>query len=174
MGDVHHKAQDKCNEFAYGQAQYATYRAVRGGRLPGLRIPQPDITFNDNFGSEEDPIGQLSVTSATIITIVSPFDVTTPDVGLFNMSGTVDFGDTLVVLGDGNVSVLAGSIFGDLSAANAASVTVVASVLGDIKNLLIVNTAGMLSFNAGGGVIEGNFGAGGLEGFLGAQGVWPR
>lgn len=145
---------------------------VGGGHSTLTLAAGGNITFdNADFGSEEDPIGTLNVASATDFTIVSPYDVYTLDIGTFSASGTVDFGDTLVVLGDGNISISAGNIFGELSAADAATVVATAGgVLGEVNleleidNPFIVNTEGTLFFNAAGGVIEGVFGAGSVVG----------
>ena len=145
---------------------------IGGGNSTLTLAAGGDITFENHFGSEEDPIGLLNVTSATDFTINSPFDVVTIDVGVFNASGTVDLGDTLVVLGEGSVSISAGEIFGELSALDAASVAILAGgVIGEVNleeeidNPFVANTTATLSFVGAGGVIEGEFGAGDVLGF---------
>ena len=128
-----------------------------------------NITFENDFGSEGDPNGTLNVTNATDFTIASPFDVVTLDVGVFNVSGTVDLGDTLVILGDGNFTLTAGDIFGEVSAPNASSVTILATIIGEVNldeeidNPFVSNTDGTLFFLGAGGVIEGEFGGGDIS-----------
>ena len=137
-----------------------------------------DILFDGgDFASEENPLGQLNVISATDFTIESPFDVFTLDIGSFDVSGTVDLGDTLVVLGENAFTINATDIFGGLTAPNAESVTILATgVIGELAdegdnpivendNPFVANTTGPLNFNSTGGVIDGVFGGGGVQGF---------
>ena len=144
---------------------------VGGGNSTLTMAAGGDITFDGaNFGSEVDPIGTLNVTDAENFTIVSPFDVFTLDVGVFNVSGTVDLGDTLTVLGENPFTINAGDIFGALTAENAESVTILATgVIGvsddEVDNPFVATTTGPLRFEATSGVIEGTFGGGDVQGF---------
>jgi len=109
-------------------------------------------------------------TAVDNFTIVSPFDVFTLDVGVFNVSGTVDLGDTLTVLGEDAFTINAGDIFGALTAENAETVTILATgVIGvseeENDNPFVATTTGALQFDGSGGVIEGTFGGGDVQGF---------
>ena len=144
--------------------------AVGGGNSTLTLAAVGDISFAADFGSAEDAIGTLNVASATNFTIETDVDVFTLDINDFNVSGTVDLGDTLVVLGENAFTINAGDIFGALTAENAASVTILATgLIGEVNdesdNTFVANTTGVLNFNGAGGVIEGDFGGGDVQGF---------
>ncbi|MBT7294514.1 MAG: hypothetical protein HN838_18465, partial [Rhodospirillaceae bacterium] len=146
---------------------------VGGGNSTLTLAAGGDISFDGaNFGSAADPIGTLNVVDAENFTIVSPFDVFTLDIGVFNVSGTVDLGDTLTVLGENAFTINAGDIFGALTAENAESVTILATgVIGEVNaelevdNPFVATTTGALRFEATAGVINGAFGGGDVQGF---------
>ena len=110
--------------------------------------------------------------SAEDIAIGSTIDVFTLDVSDIDVAGTVDLGQTLVVLGEDAITISAADIFGDLTAPNAESATIIATgVIGledlglDIDNPFVANLSGPLNFDATGGVIDGDFGGGDVFGF---------
>ena len=132
-----------------------------------------DINFAGNsFASEADPLGELNVVSAENFSIASTLDVFTLDVSDIDISGTVDLGHALVVLGEDAITISATDIFGGLTAPNAESATILATgVIGEVNvgisidNPFIANTTGPLNFIATGGVINGDFGGGDVLGF---------
>jgi hypothetical protein len=132
-----------------------------------------DINFDGgDFASEADPLGQLNVVSADNFTIVSTLDVFTIDVSDIEVSGTVDLGQALIVLGENAITISATDIFGGLTALNAESATILATgVIGQVDaglgvdNPFVANTTGPLNFDATGGVINGVFGGGDVFGF---------
>ena len=132
-----------------------------------------DINFDGgDFASEADPLGQLNVVSAENFTIASTLDVFTIDVSDIEVSGTVDLGQALVVLGENAITISATDIFGGLTAPNAESATILATgVIGQVDaglsvdNPFVANTTGPLNFDATGGVINGVFGGGDVFGF---------
>ena len=141
--------------------------AVGGGNSTLTLAAVGDISFAADFGSAEDAIGTLNVASATNFTIETDVDVFTLDINDFNVSGTVDLGDTLVVLGENAFTINAGDIFGALTAENAASVTILATgLIGEVNdesdNTFVANTTGALNFN--GGDVQGFAWLGELDG----------
>ena len=132
-----------------------------------------DINFEgDSFATEADPLGQLNVVSAENFTIATTLDVFTLDVSDIDISGTVDLGQALVVLGEDAITISATDIFGGLTAPNAESATILATgIIGEvdagfsIDNPFVANTTGPLNFFATGGVIDGDFGGGDVLGF---------